>query len=611
MPNILAMSFEGHLAPSFDLRCLEPGRKLPDGWGIGYYPGGEPSACILKEPAPNEGSIRSELVKAWQHLESSLFLVHIRTAMWGMQSDANTQPFLRSWGARDWMCAHAGSLYERLPPEREALFEPVGSTDTEQIFCELLNFMSDCKWRSLAEADLSALQQWLDALNDKGVLSLIVTDGRDLLVYADREDTQPLYLWQILPPEECLIFGDSDVQVDLARRGVKSRKGIIVSSNALEPAPKGRTNWEKVPPGKLMLFRQGAFWAELDPLPKRARLPTPTSVPPPVETPAPAPEPAADGPAPAPEAAPPQERRRARRHPAAAEVKRLQISHRTVYTYKDAVERSTHLLRLTPMHDELQTRIHSEIRLSVDGRSHDYDDVFGNRVRRVLLERPYNELIIEGTSEVELADVSPINFSALRTRSTIPLVWMPWQRHMLQPYLLPPELPESELNELIEYAQSFVERNDYDLLETLLDMNASIFEEYEYKQGSTNLATTAFEVYANRRGVCQDFTNLFICLARLLGVPARYVCGYLYTGEKAPNQVQAEASHAWVQVYLPDVGWRGFDPTNGVLTQTDHVRVAVGRSSGDATPTSGVLYVGGGPGTLSVDVRVKRIEPTS
>ena len=76
--------------------------------------------------------------------------------------------------------------------------------------------------------------------------------------------------------------------------------------------------------------------------------------------------------------------------------------------------------------------------------------------------------------------------------------------------------------------------------------------------------------------MCQDFTNLFICLARLLGVPARYVCGYVYTGPKSaellPHQRQGEASHAWVQLYLPQVGWKGFDPTNGILTQTDHVR---------------------------------------
>jgi transglutaminase-like putative cysteine protease len=185
---------------------------------------------------------------------------------------------------------------------------------------------------------------------------------------------------------------------------------------------------------------------------------------------------------------------------------------------------------------------------------------------------------------------------------------MPWHRQMLQPYLLPEELPESQLDELVEYAMSFVERNDQDLLETLLDVNDTIHKEYRYVQGSTTLATTPFDVYADRRGVCQDFTNLFICLARLLGVPARYVCGYVYTGPKEKQHAMSEASHAWAQVYLPEVGWRGFDPTNGILTQTDHVRVSVGRSYRDATPTSGTIYVGGGGETLEVDVRMERVD---
>ncbi|WP_437324964.1 transglutaminase-like domain-containing protein [Sorangium sp. So ce381] len=227
---------------------------------------------------------------------------------------------------------------------------------------------------------------------------------------------------------------------------------------------------------------------------------------------------------------------------------------------------------------------------------------------RFLPATPFNDLVIESRSRVELLDTDPLSFRPLRARSTIPLVWMPWQRQILQPFLLPPELPESELAELSEYAMTFVDRNGSDLLDTLLDLNASIFEEYEYKQGSTNLFTTAFDVYANRRGVCQDFTNLFICLTRLLGVPSRYVCGYIYTGPKHENQRQSEASHAWVQVYLPEIGWKGFDPTNGILTQTDHIRVAVGRNYVDATPTSGTIYVGGGAERLAVDVRVEPID---
>jgi transglutaminase-like putative cysteine protease len=152
---------------------------------------------------------------------------------------------------------------------------------------------------------------------------------------------------------------------------------------------------------------------------------------------------------------------------------------------------------------------------------------------------------------------------------------------------------------------TFVKRNDFDLIDSLLDMNQSIHRDYEYKQNTTTLATTAFDVYCMRKGVCQDFTNLFICLARLLDIPARYVCGYLYTGPKHENRAMAEATHAWAQVFLPESGWMGFDPTNGVLCQTDHVRVSVGRNWNDATPTSGTIFAGGGAETLSVSVTVE------
>jgi transglutaminase-like putative cysteine protease len=291
---------------------------------------------------------------------------------------------------------------------------------------------------------------------------------------------------------------------------------------------------------------------------------------------------------------------------ARSEVRRYDVLHRTVYRYAKPVERSTHMVRLFPFHDRLQTLHRADVSVSVEGHQREFEDVFGNRVRRVMLDTPFSELVLEARSDVELLDVDPVEFRPTRVRSTIPLVWMPWQRHMLDPYLLPPELPESELIELTEYVMSFARRNDFELLDTLMDLNASIFAEYTYKQGSTNLQTSAFDVYVNRRGVCQDFSNLFICLARLLGVPARYVVGYLYTGPKAPNSRMAEASHAWVQVYLPEVGWKGFDPTNGVLTQTEHVRVAVGRNFMDATPTSGTIYAGGGPESLSVEVHLTR-----
>ena len=569
------MSFEGELAPSFDLLCLRKGQKLPDGWGIGYYPGGEPSAPVLKEAAPPEGSIRSELVKAWEHLDSSLFVLHIRKATWGRNSDANTQPFKRTLGGRDWLMAHGGSLKRRFTLSEPQQFEPVGGTDSELVFCELLNRTVSSGKKSIGDVPPDMLRRWLYEINDHGSLSLVMTDGRDLIVYRDKRGETDLHLWQVLPPYGQLAIGDDDLAIDLTKRDIKSRKGVIVASNELVGlAPDVKPKFRKLDPSELVIVRQGAVTSELrEPI-------TPTQVRPESVTRIPV------------------------ARPLYALPQTYDVIHKTTYRYKKPIERSTHLFKLEPFHDRLQNVLAYDLSVSVDGASRDYEDVFGNRCRRVNLERPFSELVICARSRVEVKDTDPLGSGHIRARSTIPLTWMPWQHHMLQPYLLPPELPESELRELLEYAMSFVERSDYDLLDTMLDMNSSIFKEYAYKPGTTTLATTPFDVYTTRRGVCQDFANLFICLARLLGVPARYVCGYVFTGPKHQNQRMGEATHAWVQVYIPEVGWRGFDPTNGTVTQTQHIRTAVGRNFIDAAPTAGTIFIGGAGETLEVDVRV-------
>lgn len=574
MPNLLAMSFEGELAPSFDLRCLKQGAALPDGWGIGYYPGGEPSACVLKEPAPRQGSIRSELVKAWQHLESSLFVLHVRRARWGRNSDANTQPFARTHGGRDWLIAHGGSLRGRFALSAPGFFEPVGATDTELVFCELLNRISTFGARTLGDVPAEVLREWLLELNDHGSLSLVLTDGLDLVAYADKAGDGAMHIWEIRPPYDSVVFGDGDLEVDLTSRGVKSRKGVVVSSDIMGTAASSlQSSWRRLRAGSLVVVREGAVRKEIEP-DARSGKPSTTRI------------------------------RIAR--PRIAEEATYDVTHRTVYRYEKPVERSEHLLRLEPSHDKLQSVLEHSLSLSVDGELREYEDVFGNRVKQLKIDRPFSEMIIEARSLVRVLDVDPLGPGGAHVRTSIPVAWMPWQHHMLQPYLLPPELPETELRDLREYAMSFVNRNDYDLLDTLLDINATLHGEYEYRQGVTNVFTTPFQTYTLRRGVCQDFANLFICLARLLGVPSRYVCGYVFTGAEAQNRAQGEASHAWVQVYLPQTGWRGFDPTNGTLTQTEHVRVAVGRNYVDATPTSGTIFVGGGGETLEVDVRVNR-----
>jgi transglutaminase-like putative cysteine protease/predicted glutamine amidotransferase len=606
MPNLLAMSFEGDLSPSFDLRCLQRGRMLPDGWGIGFYPGGEPSASVFKEPAPPPGSVRSMLVKAWEHVASSVFVLHVRAARWGSIADANTQPFCRSWGKRDWMFVHSGSLVQRLEVGESPLFEPVGSTDTETIFCELMTRVAERSWRSLRDIDPHTLRAWFNALNELGVLTCAITDGRDLAVYADRQGAQPVYSWQLLPPYDKVIFGDDDLQVDLTRRGAKARRGVIVATSVLESESEFATDWREQEPGSLLVLRQGAIVAELRPeKPAQSQVPAGSSAPVVAVADEPTGPTAATSLTPASAVAPHRPKPALPVRPRTAPPRRLEVRHRTIYRYDKPVERSTHLLRLEPIHDRLQRVASHTLGVSVDGRKNTYDDVFGNRAVRYFIETPFTELIVDSHSLVVTLDTDPLEFRPIHARTTIPLNWMPWQRHMLQPYLLSPELPESQLIELHEYAMSFVERNGYDLIDSLLDMNQSIYRDYQYKQGATTVYTTPFEVYASRRGVCQDFTNLFICLSRLLGIPARYVCGYLYTGPKHENRVMAEATHAWAQVYLPEAGWKGFDPTNGVLTQTDHVRVSIGRNFIDATPTSGTIFVGGGTETLEVDVTVE------
>ncbi|WP_224248934.1 class II glutamine amidotransferase [Hyalangium gracile] len=586
MPNLLAMSFEGELAPSLDLRCLAPGNKPPDGWGVGYYPGSEPAAAVLKEPRPPPGgSIRSELVKAWEHLESSLLLLHIRTASWGAITDANTQPFCRSYAGRDWLFGHSGTLRQAVQLPVDPAFEPVGSSDSESVFCALLSWIQASGWKRLGDVDLERLRAWLEEMNGLGPLTVVFTDGHDLCIYADREQSTKAWMWRVAPPYERLVIGDDDVEVDLTKRGAKSRKGVIFSTQPIESrTAEVKANWTPIVPGGLVMVRQGAIRAEV--------------LPPGVKR-----EPGKDTSTAAELAA-----RGTLRRPPVAPVRVMDVRHRTVYRYERPVERSAHVLRLTPVHDRLQSLRSHELRMSPGVLQSEYEDVFGNHVRKALIETPYTELVIEANSRVELRDTDPLGHRAPHIRTTFPVLWMPSQQVMLQPYLQPPPLPDSELEELLEYAMSFARRNDFDLLDTLLDLNFSIYKEYQYIQGVTHLNTSAFEVYSARRGVCQDFTNLFLCLARLLGLPARYTCGYIYTGPKHANTQQAEASHAWAQVYLPERGWRGFDPTNGVLTQTNHVRVATGRTHRDATPTSGTIYVGGSIERLEVTVVCEPVE---
>src|SRR3990167_3026646 len=187
------------------------------------------------------------------------------------------------------------------------------------------------------------------------------------------------------------------------------------------------------------------------------------------------------------------------------EFKSYDIQHTTIYEYSEPVEHSSHTFRLQPVEDPAQEVVRSEITISAEAEELvQFEDVFGNQPLFCTISKPYTRLAIECKSKIRLYDKLPDSRSPLVRKSSIPLIWMPWQRQMMSAYLLPPELPESQLQAQTEYAMSFVERSDYNLLETLKDINQRLYQDYEYSQGTTSLETTPFDVFVSRKGVCQD-----------------------------------------------------------------------------------------------------------
>ena len=141
-----------------------------------------------------------------------------------------------------------------------------------------------------------------------------------------------------------------------------------------------------------------------------------------------------------------------------------------------------------------------------------------------------------------------------------------------------------------------------DPLVSLLRLSDTLYDRFEYVPGITSAVSPIEHILETGRGVCQDYAHVMIAIVRSWGVPARYVSGYMYVTDQAPET----ATHAWVECRLPDLGWVGFDPTNRRLADARYVRIAVGRDYQDVAPTRGVL-LGGGESELEVDVRMQPV----
>ena len=280
-------------------------------------------------------------------------------------------------------------------------------------------------------------------------------------------------------------------------------------------------------------------------------------------------------------------------------------THITRYVYEQPVSQCLTEARLIPRSFDGQTlresRIAVEPEPAVSGRRRDY---FGNEVATFEVFQRHDRLTATATSLVEVVP---------RTASDLPPA--PWDdaRRLLVEHPDDASLAAYEFT----FGSSFVTTNttlaEYGrptftpgrpMAGAVLELAARIHAEFRYQPKSTSIDVPLTKVLKQREGVCQDFAHLMIGVLRSFGLAARYVSGYLRSRKE---YLGAEASHAWVSVYIPGYGWLDIDPTNNVIPSGAHITLAWGRDYGDVSPVKGITLGGGGQ-TVQVEVRVEPVE---
>jgi transglutaminase-like putative cysteine protease len=288
-------------------------------------------------------------------------------------------------------------------------------------------------------------------------------------------------------------------------------------------------------------------------------------------------------------------------------AQRFNVTHTTTYDYRSPVTVAHHLLHLAPRRLPRQLPLeHSLEILPAAAATQSHIDYFGNEVVFAAIEGGHRQFQVTARSQVAVAP------AFIPDRSETPA----WEsvRNLSRTDLSEPVLEASEFifaSPLVTLDQAF---RGYaaesfptgrPILEAVLELSARIHSEFKFDATATTVSTPLTEVFQNRRGVCQDFAHFMIACLRSLGLPARYVSGYLET-LPPPGKVKlvgADASHAWVAFFCPGLGWTDIDPTNNLLPSMQHVTLGWGRDYSDVSPIRGVL-VGGDEHTVTVAVDV-------
>jgi len=272
---------------------------------------------------------------------------------------------------------------------------------------------------------------------------------------------------------------------------------------------------------------------------------------------------------------------------------KLSVIHETHYKYSSPVPLSHQLLHLTPRELPWQTCTAHRLTISPQPAEHEErDDYYGNRTVRVLLATPHDDLLVRAESEV---DVQPHPQAASLPGAPAEFVH---------------ESPHVETwRELTDYAARSAAPGRPPL-EVATDFMRRIHKDFKFDRTATSVSTPLRQVMKQRSGVCQDFAHLMTGGLRALGIPARYVSGYILTQPPPgrPRLVGTDASHAWVSIYIDqEKGWLDLDPTNNRVVDDEYVTLAWGRDFGDVTPMRGVI-LGGGEQQLAVRVTVSPLE---
>lgn len=277
------------------------------------------------------------------------------------------------------------------------------------------------------------------------------------------------------------------------------------------------------------------------------------------------------------------------------------VRHTSRYAYAETVSRSMHQVRLTPRNSETQTVRDARLLIDPPARgAATREDYFGNAATTFTIDEAHVRLQVTAESLVSVSGGAGGGLDSPSLAETLARLRARGSADALAAAEYQVESPLAPRGgRYARYAAASL-RPHRPLLEGAGALMETIYREFTYDPVATSVSTPVSEVLENRHGVCQDFAHLMIACLRSHGVPARYVSGYLVPG---PGVTGAQASHAWVSVYCPDVGWVDFDPTNNVRPAGGHVTLSRGRDFEDVSPVKGVT-VGGGRHDVAVEVLV-------